>query len=386
MRSITVFILALFVGQATAQVKGVPVGPSGTWTVGYADTLLFNEGLHYTGSGYTGPAPLFVQVWFPTAATAAAPLTHGQIRQRQLDGPLRAVYQELVRRMDSSFVEYDLRYPLGGDVPIDYTPFTERQVLDTLLTWPTRCHRAPLPERTDAPVILYHHGSQGSGDENEEMAEYFASRGYTFVSANFHWPLERAMYGTPLEWRPDRGSIQRMIDFARGLTTSDSVFYVGHSWGAQEGWCTLHVPGLAQAFVSLETTIEWKTDTVEIEDKWPHVFEAVRTHRYALPILLVANTEGAPPYPFFVNAGDDIRYLDPRDPFSHESYTSAAFLRLAMPDGASLPDRAELEAQHATYRQLLRAMALFFDEVRAGPGKEWRSFTNTFHVHPRADR
>jgi pimeloyl-ACP methyl ester carboxylesterase len=61
------------------------------------------------------------------------------------------------------------------------------------------------------------------------------------------------------------------------LANGNKVFYIGHSWGAQEGWCTLHEPGLADAFISLETTMEWKTDTAEVRDKWPHVLDAITT-------------------------------------------------------------------------------------------------------------
>ena len=51
---------------------------------------------------------------------------------------------------------------------------------------------------------------------------------------------------------------------AESLTRSNKLFYIGHSWGAQAGWYTLHEKNLADAFVSLETTIEFKTDTNEL--------------------------------------------------------------------------------------------------------------------------
>ncbi|MBK6776653.1 MAG: hypothetical protein IPG74_12745 [Flavobacteriales bacterium] len=90
------------------------------YSIGFADTLLFNDSLRYAAFGYTGPAPLFVQVWFPLSVEpGTAPLTQAQLRQRTLEGPLRRVYDELLLRMDSAFIEYDLRYPLGGDEPIE---------------------------------------------------------------------------------------------------------------------------------------------------------------------------------------------------------------------------------------------------------------------------
>ncbi len=304
-----------------------------------------------------------MQVWFPLSVDpGTAPLSHAQLRQRTLEGPLRRVYDELLLRMDSAFIEYDLRYPLGGDEPIDYSPFTEQQVMDSLFALPTKAHRATLPTTLDFPVVVYHHGSQGLSDENVRMAEHFAANGFVFVSCNFHWPLEEKMYGTPLVWEPDKSSIRTMLRFASQLANGNKVFYIGHSWGAQEGWCTLYEPGLADAFVSLETTMEWKTDTAEVRDKWPHVLEAITTKSYPMPILLVADTEGEPPFPLFKSVRGDLRYLDPKKPFAHESYTSAYLMRLQGEGRCNVPDAAILREQVVVYEALLYELLAFFRE------------------------
>ena len=350
--------------------------------VGVQDTVLFVEGLTYLAFGYDGPAPQFVQVWHPLDEAQDGPLTLRELRERSLGDPLARVHQELLLRTDPAFIEYDLRYPLDSDEPIDYAPFSEMQVLDSLKALPTRGHRARMPERSDAPVIVYHHGSQGLPDENVWMAEYFASHGYVFVSANFHWPLEGSMYGTPLVWAPDSASVHALIGFARSLTTTDSVFYIGHSWGAQEGWVLLDEPGLVQAFVSLETTIEWKTDTAEVKDKWPQVYEALRTQRYPMPVLAVGDTEGEPPFPMFQRVRADITYLDPREPFGHESYTSAALLRHLVNDRFPQPDSTLMAGQVRIYQELLAAMEAFFKAVRGHVPFQAGDLRRTFHVFP----
>ena len=254
---------ALVIGSCLAMLlHGQAASP-----IGFADTLLYNDSLHYSAFGYEGPAPLFVQAWFPLEkAPDAQSLTYAQLRALVLDPPLQRVHHELLLRMDSAFIEYCLREPLDDDDPIDYAPFTEQQVKDGLFALGTHAFRAPLPVGASRPVIVYHHGSQGLSDENVWMAEYFAEHGFVFLSANFHWPLEAAMYGTPIVWAPDHHSIRSMLRFARQLANGNKVFYIGHSWGAQEGWCTLHEPGLADAFISLETTMERKTDTAEVRD------------------------------------------------------------------------------------------------------------------------
>lgn len=352
------------------------IGNSGAQTphpIGFGDTLLYVDDLHYSGFGYDGPAPLFVQAWFPLVGTIAEPvgrldpnnLRFHELRRPKLPPVLQPVYQQLLLRMDSAFIEYCLRYPFDGDDPIDYAPFTEEQVKDSLFALGTHAFRAALPLDGDRPVILYHHGAQGLSDENVWMAEHFAENGFIFLSSNFHWPLEGAMYGTPLVWEPDRTSIRTMLRFARQLANGGKVFYIGHSWGAQEGWCTLHEPGLADAFISLETTMEWKTDTAEVRDKWPHVLEAITTHSYPMPILMVADSEGEPPYPMFAGVRGDVSYLDPKEPFGHESYTSAYLLRLAGAGRFNVPDAVLLEEQAALYKALLGELLQFL-QAQAG--------------------
>ncbi|HMQ76028.1 MAG TPA: hypothetical protein PKE21_08860 [Flavobacteriales bacterium] len=353
----------------------VPLGaqPGGPLPIGFADTLLFNDSLHYNAFGYDGPAPLFVQAWFPLEGTLAEPvgrldpehLRFQDLRKPTLPVALQPVHRELLLRMDSAFIEYCLRYPFDGDEPIDYAPFSEQQVKDSLLALGTQAFRAALPLTASLPVIVYHHGSQGLCDENVWMAEHFAEHGYIFLSCNFHWPLHGAMYGTPLVWEPDRGSIRTMLRFARRLANGNKVFYIGHSWGAQEGWCTLYEPGLADAFISLETTMEWKTDSVEVRDKWPQVLEAITTQRYPMPVLMVADTEGEPPFPMFRGVQGDVRYLDPKEPFGHESYTSAYLMRLAGEGRFALPDREAMQRQFDVHAALLDELLAFLQQ-RAG--------------------
>ncbi len=343
--------------------------------IGFADTLLFNDSLRYTGFGYDGPAPLFVQAWFPLGGTIAEPvgrldpinLRFRELRKPTLPTSLQPVYQQLLLRMDSVFIEYCLRYPFDGDEPIDYGSFTEQQVKDSLYALGTYAFRAEMPLYADRSVVLYHHGSQGLSDENVWMAEHFAENGFIFLSCNFHWPLENAMYGTPLVWQPDRSSIRTMLRFARQLANGHKVFYIGHSWGAQEGWCTLYEPGLADAFISLETTMEWKTDTAEVRDKWPHVLEAITTHSYPMPILMVADTEGEPPFPLFTGVRGELRYLDPKQPFGHESYTSAYLLRRAGDGRFALPDRDALDAQFDLHAAMLDELLAFLQEQAGMP-------------------
>lgn len=341
----------------------VPLGP---FAVGYQDTLITVMGVPYAQFGYAGNAPLFVGIWHPmhTLPEEQEPLTWRALRHPALNGTVQRVHDALLTRMDSSFIEYDLRYPFGSEEPIDYGESDAEAIMQRLLDARTQAFRAWLEHPANAPVIVYHHGSQGLTDENRWMAEYFASRGYVFVSTNFHWPLEKAMYGTPLNWWPDSAAVSTLIGFSRSLTTTDSVLYIGHSWGAQEGWCLLHEPGLVQAFVSLETTIEWKTDSVEIKDKWPHVHDALRHRRFPMPILMIADTETGPPFSSFVGVHGEVTQADPLEEFDHESYTSAYLLRHLLNPLYPQPDSIEMEKQLRTYREMLGLIDAWLQSLR----------------------
>ncbi len=241
-----------------------------------------------------------------------------------------------------------------------------RQVKDSVWRLVNGTPTVPHLPRTCRPsghcLSLPRHFHQVLSDENVWMAEHFAENGFVFLACNFHWPLADKPYGYPIEWKPDQHSIRTMLQFARRLNVGNKVFYIGHSWGAQEGWCTLHEPGLADAFISLETTMEWKTDTAEVRDKWPHVLEAITTHSYPMPILMVADTEGEPPFPMFKGVRGDIHYLDPMQPFNHESYTSAYLLRQAGQGRFPVPDKEDLHQQDDLYAALLNELLAFLQK------------------------
>lgn len=88
-------------------------------TVGFAYTGLFNDSLRYTAFGCDGPAPFFVQAWFPIEGPNAHRLSSHQLRERHLSGALQRVYEELLLWADPAYIEYDLRYPSNGDHAIN---------------------------------------------------------------------------------------------------------------------------------------------------------------------------------------------------------------------------------------------------------------------------
>src|SRR5690606_34502193 len=145
--------------------------------------------------------------------------------------------------------------------PIDYGNLSHAEILKKIKDTPTQTVRSKLTKKT-FPVIVYHHGSQGLSDENSIMAEYFASHGYIFISCNFHLPYPDMPFGLlpyDLETKSkhNQSSAKTILKFARNLAQDKGVYFIGHSWGAQEGWCFLNEENYADAFISMETTIEF---------------------------------------------------------------------------------------------------------------------------------
>lgn len=129
--------------------------------------------------------------------------------------------------------------------------------------------------------------------------------------------------------------------------------------------------------------MEWKTDTAEVRDKWPHVLEAITTQGYPMPILMVADTDGEPPFPMFKGVRADIRYLDPKQPFGHESYTSAYLLRLHGRGRFPVPDAEELVVQNSLQTELNRELSEFLlDQAGLTPLPPIMRAEDPFHRHP----
>lgn len=359
----------------------------GKRTVNYCDTVIFDAAVEYKQFGYDGPLPLFVQIWFPSRARNATPaLKYGELYHEQVPAALSTAYQRLVQQMDAIFIRDGIEYDLNTDELIDYQPLTTSDVLAKIKEIPTRSHRAKMREKLDYPVIVYHHGSQGLSYENSVMAEYFASKGYIFISANFHIPYDQITYGL-IPWdlialrKKDQSSAKALVNFAKSISPGNQVYYVGHSWGAQEGWCFLHEPSWVDGFVSMETTIEFKSDSNKIKEMWPEVYEVIKVKRYpfSLPILVFAAYEESLTFDFFkgVNKGQTV-FAAYKEPFAHNSYTSMYLMRYGLRDQINQPDAEMVYTQIAGFAKHLEMMHAFFSSIQKGKAFKAEKFNADF--------
>lgn len=344
----------------------------GEFQINYDDTVIYDNEIPYNQFGYSGDAPLFVQIWFPTKKKKSSRyLKYGDVVIKDVPSNLTHVHKELQNQMDQIVIRDGIAYNAETDEPIPYAENVKTQLFEQLKQIETRSIRASLPSQLDYPVIVYHHGSQGLSNENSIMAEYFASLGYIFISANFHLPYENTRYGLlpheiEKENKHNQSSAKALINFAKSLSPKNQIFYIGHSWGAQEGWCFLHDSTWVNGFVSMETTIEYWSDTLKIKEIWPYVYDAIKTKKnmFSTPILTFAAVEEGLTFEFFegVNSEETI-CASYKNFFAHNSYTSMYLMRYFLSKEINQPDSGFLLTQIEGYLAHLKLIYMFTESI-----------------------
>jgi hypothetical protein len=138
---------------------------------------------------------------------------------------------------------------------------------------------------------------------------------------------------------------------------------------------------MATAFVSLETTIEYKTDTLEIKDKWPYVYDAlaVQKREFFIPILLVAAEDPGLNFDLFKGRSNAaMTYASYKLPFAHNSYTSAYMMRYFLGDAFAKPDLEALRTQVEGYAGHLELIEAWLESVQQGVGFDGSGFGRMF--------
>ena len=371
--------------------KSVQLGDYG---IGFCDTVIYNsdikfeflpiDGPSYAQYDYSGPTPLFLQIWYPIKPNDQEPMEFKDFRNRDLSLELQSVYDPLIEKMDSFFVQYNIIEDFINYDAIDYGNYSYFDVLDTLKTYKTMSSYRTITGNSDFPVIVYHHGGQGLSDENFLMAEFFASRGYIFVSSNFHLPFENKIYGYEGVVFDDTELPKSVIQFAKTLTTNDQLYFIGHSSGAQVGFKFLYEHSWVDAFISLETTLEGRDPAyLKSEDGWPKLAKIIDEHKlyYKIPILMIANTQEEKPFPLFDElVNSQMIQVSQKELFGHESYTAGYLLRYLYRNKFIQPDTVEIKNQLSLYSKQLKLYEAFLTSVESGKQMNTKEFEHDFYI------
>jgi hypothetical protein len=382
-------LLLILTLEACTQKEKFALVQSGSMTVGYSQALIYDSSQTYQEYGYQGYLPILVDIWFPLSVKKDTTIKFGDFQKRDLPDNLVAVHQELNKNLDESICRDALSEHIWTGEELNFGSLNKEAVLELIKSLDTKSLKAALPESMDFPVIVYHHGSRGQSYENHLMAEYFAERGYIFISANFHLPYSNTMFGLlpyRLEAmnRHNQSIAKTLINYARGLTRNSKLYFIGHSWGAQEGWCFLNEQGWADAFVSLETTIPFKSDPEVIREYWPQVYAklVIQKNKFSIPTLVIEATEKDEAFPFFLNAANDRTWhVSSKKYFAHNSYTSVYLMRNFLGEVVQNSDSLELQEQVRLYHRHLSLIHDFLEDIAENKMWDYPEFTDDFYIH-----
>ncbi len=377
-------LLLLFSSVAVAQNPFYENLAFGKYNIAFHDTLIYNTNAEYESYGYKGPAPLFVQVWFPTdKSNTHMPMTFGELADQRIPKNLRRMFFQLSLHQDTSMFWLIEENMESGD-QISYGDLRTEDILHHLKDLPTSSFRMPFPKILEFPVVIYGHGAQSLGEENYVLAEYLASHGYVFISCNNHLPHERGPYGMSHVKGIDTTTTKTLVRFARGLCPGQKFSLMGHSMGAQRIWAFVHEPDWAKAFVSLETTLEFyekeKTDTL-----WPELSKVMNEHHldYHVPTLMMANDGHQKDFDFvFFDRIANAKLIQAisKKEIDHEAYTSIALMRFLLKEDFPQPDEIYLQDQFQAYIRHLRLSKDFLDKEIKGEKLELEQYKEDFYI------
>ena len=372
-----------------AQNKLYKIIELGDLQVAYYDTVLYDSSQKYDQFGYEGPAPIFTQVWYPYQGnpTQYAPDVFEAFQEIEAPRTLNRAYSYLKQEFDTTFVNYAFQsFKNGGRVsklPVDFGKYTDFEVYELLKKTQTKSHKKAFRQVLDYPIIVYHHGAQGNSYENYLMAEYFASRGFVFISSVYNLAYENKDLGYYSEGFDFISMPKKTLEFARNLSTEPRIIFIGFSMGAQHGFLTLHDEINIEGFISLETTLEFFNED-RYQERWPEIVEVIELHKddYTFPIMMLANTQVRgieTSFPLFNQISNTpMIHVGSRNFFDHGSYTSLYHMRYLLKDKVHQPDSLNSKSQLEYYAIHLELIEKYINSILMNTVFDQKSFEQDF--------
>lgn len=340
----------------------------GNYQVGFKDTIIFDTEYQYEAFNYVGMKPHFIQIWFPLTEKIKNPnyCKFKDFFEVPKNDTLSEVQMQLKKHYHEAVIRDFIEENLASGVANDFGNFSYDDIRNLIGETKTKSIFHNDLKLSHFPVIIYHHGSQSFSFDNFAMAEYFASRGFIFVAANFHLPYENTQFGLKpfgkIILGEEEQSLKSVVLFAKKLSDSKSIFFIGHSWGAQMGLRTFDNDTTIKALISLETTIEFKTDQEKIKEMWPELFQKVIVEHafYPFPILFCAATGQKKPFTFFENINTSrVVFASTKEEFEHNAYLSSFYLRLFLKNEVNQTDKEILQDRLLLYNKHLELIYEF---------------------------
>lgn len=372
MKSLLLLSICFFLSQKiNAQENIYNKVQLGEHQVGIVDTTIFDSKYNYEQFGYKGKRPYFIKIWHPIEKKQKSNyLKINDLFVFEGNKVTKAVRDSLELIYKKHFIRDYLIENLENGNENKYGKYSIENVFELIEKLETRSISLPLIKRTNLPVIIYYNGSQGHPFENFLLAEYFASRGYIFIAPSFELQFGDSPFGMlPYErfhTNEYEESLKTMTQFAQSLTASSNIFFIGHSMGAQMGLRTFGNDSIIKGMVSLETSIEFKSDYKQIQEMWPEVYKKIITDKvnYPFPILFCAATGEDKPFSFLENVkSPQITYASTVTEFEHNAFLSLFYLRYFLDNSVEQTDKGIIEERLFIYVKYLDTIHNFIDRI-----------------------
>lgn len=365
------FILYFLCHSINAQESIYNYVKLGKHQIGIMDTIIFDSKYNYEHFEYKGKKPYFIKIWHPIQKKQKRNfLKVKDLFVFQQSEGINGIQDSLELIYKNYFINDYLTESLENGSENNYGRYSLENIFDLVGNIDTRSTNMPLKGKSYLPVVVYYNGSQGHPFENFVLAEYFASRGYIFVAASFELQFGNTPFGMlPYErfhTNEYEESLKTITRFAQSITSSSNIFFVGHSMGAQMGLRTFGQDSTIKGMVSLETTIEFKTDYENIKEMWPEVYKRVITDKtyYPFPILFCAATGESKPFNFLENVkSPQITYVSTIKEFEHNAYLSLFYLKYFLDNLVEQTDKNIIKKRLPIYVKHIETIYNFMEGI-----------------------
>lgn len=373
-----VFTVLVFTVLALACVAPRSAAPEptllarGPHAVGFAQSWAFDARRPYRtafddGATYDGAArPILVSLWYPATRARGAPMPRagylpvtGDARTAALAAALTRYERDVIAQEVFGASEAELAPPA-------------RTALAGYLAHPTACVRDAPPAAGPFPLVLHHSGAGSTYEDNAELCEHLASRGFVVASAPFQLASGEGFNVDGREASAEDLAFLVEWSRARPFVGRGRVGAVGHSAGAQALLRLAARPATSDAAAAIDALVLLDTTQDQnslLDTRWGFV-APVRAAREEVGEALLFATD---PHAFFELAdelvGAERAYLTLAG-LEHNDYIAQGIAH-AYAEATLAPSPASRAHAHrlaGAYRMLCAGVVAFLEaELRDDP-------------------
>ncbi|WP_191042167.1 alpha/beta hydrolase family protein [Spirosoma validum] len=249
----------------------------------------------------------------------------------------------------------------------------EQKLWQAILNTKVNAHRSSHFPTTTYPTIIYNHGGGGTANENAVLFEFLASHGFVVISCNYKYPADNEQ-GFEYYFASKKFTyctdIEFVIQYSKQLPFTDPnrFYYIGHSFGAQQG-LKLNQKGNRdiKRYILLDTTLE-DYSLEAVTQMWPELDTLIQRHAkefktstYIITAPRAYYENGnylQQPYPEFkiykFLSAERVTLVNSKQPMNHNSFLSLGIIKKFYAHEYPQIDNRTATGQVAAYFDVVR--------------------------------